>query len=241
MSAYFGFPGPTAASGLFSPPPAFHSVPSKPGSIQYHSLHFIITESPRPLLIDTRPLNTFLLSHLRHSINLAIPSLILKRSRKPGAGFQSIDALRQYITTDRGKKLWDDTMKNGEWDGNVVVYDEDMDEKYRNTMQTTAWALLPVLRQIVPQGTVEYLHGGLSSARADPSTQNLFMSGDSDTPLEQRQFRHKKGGGLSQLDTLAASRSNNYPRLNRIHPSHLCHPFPLPHLYLPLPPPLLPP
>ena len=226
-SAYFGFPGPTAASGLFSPPPAFHSVPPKPGSIQYYSLHFIISESPRPLLIDTRPLNTFLLSHLRHSINLAIPSLILKRSRKPGAGFQSIDALRQYITTDRGKKLWDDTMKNGEWDGNVVVYDEDMDEKYRNAMQTTAWALLPVLRQIVPRGTVEYLCGGLSSARADPSTQNLFMSGDSDTPLEQRQFKHKRGGGLSQLDTLAASRSKQLPQIEHDTPQSPLPPVPI--------------
>lgn len=230
-SAYFGFPGPTAASGLFSPPPAFHSVPPKPGSIQYYSLHFIISESPRPLLIDTRPLNTFLLSHLRHSINLAIPSLILKRSRKPGAGFQSIDALRQYITTDRGKKLWDDTMKNGEWDGNVVVYDEDMDEKYRNAMQTTAWALLPVLRQIVPRGTVEYLCGGLSSARADPSTQNLFMSGDSDTPLEQRQFKHKRGGGLSQLDTLAASRSKQLPQIEHDTPQSPLPPVPIAALF----------
>lgn len=227
MSAYFGFPGPTAASGLFSPPPTFHTAPSRPGAIQYHSLHFLITESPRPLLIDTRPLNAFLLSHLRHSINLAIPSLILKRFRKPGAGFQYIDALRQYVTTDRGKKLWDETMKNGDWDGNLVVYDEDMDERYRNTMQTTAWALLPVLRQIVSCGTVEYLQGGLSSARADPSTQNLFMSGDSDTPLEQRQFRSKRGGGLSQLDTLAASRSKQLPQIEYDTPQSPQPPVPI--------------
>lgn len=227
MSAYFGFPGPTAASGLFSPPPAFHTPPSKPGAIQYHSLHFLVMETPRPLLIDTRPLNTFLLSHLRHSINLAIPSLILKRFRKPGAGFQSIDALRQYVTTDRGKKFWDDTMINGDWDGNVVVYDEDMDEKYRNAMQTTAWALLPVLRQIVSHGTVEYLQGGLSSARADPSTQNLFVSGDSDTPFEQRQFKPKRGGGLSQLDTLAASRSKQLPQIEYDAPQSPLPPVPI--------------
>ena len=227
MSAYFGFPGPTAASGLFSPPPASHNTPSKLGATQYHSLHFLVTESPRPLLIDTRPLNTFLLSHLRHSINLAIPSLILKRCRKPGAGFQSIDALRQYITTERGKKLWDDTMKNGEWDGNVVVYDEDMDEKYRSTMQTTAWALLPVLHQMVSHGTVEYLQGGLSSARGDPSTQDLFMSGDSDTPFEQRQFKPKKVGGLSQLDTLAASRSRQFPQIEQDTPQSPLPPVPI--------------
>ena len=214
MSAYFGFPrGQSTASGHFSPPSTFHTFPQKPGAIQYHSLHFLISENPRPLLIDTRPLNTFLLSHLRHSVNVAIPSLILKRFRKPGAGLQSIDALRQYITTDRGKKLWDDTVKGSDWDGNVVVYDEDMDEKHRSAMQTTAWALLPVLRQMVSSGTVEYLQGGLSSARADPSTQNLFMSGDSDTPLEQRQFKSKKGAGLSQLDTLAASRSKQLPQI----------------------------
>ena len=227
MSAYFGFPGPTAASGLFSPPPTSHTTPSKPGAIQYHSLHFLVSESPRPLLIDTRPLNTFLLSHLRHSINLAIPSLILKRCRKPGAGPQSIDALRQYITTDRGKQLWDDTMRDGDWDGNVVVYDEDMDEKYRTSMQTTAWALLPVLPQMVPQGTVEYLQGGLSSARADPATQDLFMSGDSDTPLEQRQFKSKKGGGLSQLDTLAASRSRQLPQIEQDTPQSPLPPVPI--------------
>ena len=227
MSAYFAFPGPTAASRLFSSPPTFPTAPPKPGAIQYHSLYFIVKESPRPLLIDTRPLNAFLLSHLRHSINLAIPSLILKRFRKPGAGFQSIDALRQHITTDRGKKLWDDTMKNGDWDGNFVVYDEDMDEKYRNSMQTTAWALLPVLCQIIPHGTVEYLQGGLSSARADPSTQNLFMSGDSDTPLEQRQFKSKRGGGLSQLDTSAASRSKQLPQIEYDTPQSPLPPIPI--------------
>jgi hypothetical protein len=227
MGAYFGFPGPTAASGLFSPPPASHTAPPRPGAIQYYSLHFLIAESPRPLLIDTRPLNAFLLSHLRHSINLAIPSLILKRCRKPGAGFQSTDALRQYITTDRGKKLWDDTLRNGDWDGNIVVYDEDMDEKYRNAMQTTAWALLPVLPQVVPHGTVDYLQGGLSSARADPSTQNLFISGDSDTPFEQRQFKSKKPGGLSQLDTLAASRSRQLPQIEQDTPQSPLPPVPI--------------
>ena len=226
-SAYFGFPGPTAASGLFSPPPVTHTTPPKPGAIRYHSLHFLVSETPRPLLIDTRPLNAFLLSHLRHSINLAIPSLILKRCRKPGAGFQSIDALRQYITTDRGKQFWDDTMRNGDWDGNVVVYDEDMDEKYKTTMQTTAWALLPVLPRIVPHGTVEYLQGGLSSSRADPATQNLFISGDSDTPLEQRHFKPKKGSGLSQLDTLAASRSKLLPQIEQDTPQSPLPPVPI--------------
>lgn len=79
----------------------------------------------RPLLIDTRQPGSYLASRIQWSVNVAIPTLILKRCRRPGGGFASIDAMRQFVTTEKGKEAWDDLMRpGGSWDGDVVVYDE---------------------------------------------------------------------------------------------------------------------
>ncbi|KAJ7146011.1 hypothetical protein C8R44DRAFT_690200 [Mycena epipterygia] len=146
----------------------------------------------RPLLIDTRPPAAHLAFHIRHSINLAIPSLILKRSKK--TPFQSLDALRQYVTTEQGKRDWDSLMRpGGNWDGDIVVYAEEED-----------MALLPVIVPLLSYGTVDYLKGGISSAGHHPDLETLILSGGE---VEQ-------GSGLFQLDTNAAFRSKTLPEID---------------------------
>jgi hypothetical protein len=133
----------------------------------------------RPLLIDTRPAAAFLGCHIRSSVNIAIPSLILKRYRRPGAGFGSIDALRQFITTDPCRNVWDTIMApGGSWDGDVIVYDEEMNPQDRLNAQVIAWALLPVISPLLVRGRADYLEGGLLAARIHPDLRKFIASPD---------------------------------------------------------------
>ncbi|KAI0277882.1 hypothetical protein BGY98DRAFT_977166 [Russula aff. rugulosa BPL654] len=191
----------------------------------------------RPLLLDTRPAAAFLGSHIKSSVNFAIPSLILKRSRKPGAGFGSIDALRQFVTTDACRAVWDFIMApGGSWDGDVIVYDEEMNPQDRLNAQVIAWALLPVISPLLVRGKADYLEGGILAARAHPDLQRFIGSSDGSSPETQDEVQEeqhsiipspppppklslppkpKKGGGLFQLDTATAARSRALPEIER--------------------------
>lgn len=185
----------------------------------------------RPLLLDIRPIASFLASHLQHTVNMAIPSLILKRSRKPAGAFQSLEALRQYITTEEGMKTWDDLMLNDEWDGDVIIYDEHMDVKDRANIQASAWTLMDVIGPLLQHGTVDYLEGGFAAARRHPYLSQLIVSSSnadetsqddslnvSITPPAPNSGR-RTPGGLRQLNTLSASRSKQYPTIEQAVPS----------------------
>lgn len=94
---------------------------------------FIASPFSSPLILDTRPAVLFSVSRIIGSVNVSIPSLILKRCRKPTGAFTSMDALKPFITTDECRSSWDSLM-NGtaggkpRWSGDVVVLDEEMDE-----------------------------------------------------------------------------------------------------------------
>jgi hypothetical protein len=186
----------------------------------------------RPLLIDTRPAAAFLGSHIKSSINFAIPSLILKRSRKSGAGFGSLDALRHFITTEPCRLAWDTLMApGGAWDGDVIIYDEEMNSQDRLNPQVTAWALLPVITPLLVRGRADYLEGGMLTARAHPGLQKFITSSSDsshDTNMEESNPildppppapklslppKPKKGGGLFHLDTATAARSRTLPEI----------------------------
>lgn len=211
---YLGF-STSNSSSPFRPPATL--APRSPRSIGPTNLVSRLTSEKRPLLIDTRPPSSHLSFHIRHSINIAIPSLILKRCRKPGGGFQSLDALRQFITTDQSKERWDTLLSSGgPWDGDVVVYDDEMDLKNKDNVGVTSWALLPVLIPLLSYGSVDYLEGGISAAGHCPALEALIVSaGDYDLEgaASPQQQQGKKGGGLFQLDTQSALRSRALPEI----------------------------
>jgi hypothetical protein len=144
--------------------------PSHRFTPQSSSLHQprLDNRARRTLLIDTRPAAAFLASHIKSSLKFSIPSLILKRSCKHGAaGFGSIDTLRQFITTDPCRNAWDALMApGGSWDGDVIVYDEEMNPQDKMNAQVVAWALLPVISPLLVRGRADYLEGGRLAARA---------------------------------------------------------------------------
>ena len=212
------------------PPPATRTRALDPAA-----LHSLLIAPHRPLLLDTRPAPVYLASHLTpHSINLAIPSLILKRYRKANSGgFGSIDSLRAFITTEAGKKTWDDEVMgpSGHWSGSVVVYDEEMSEKDRESGATAAWALIPLIAPLLNQGsTIDYLKGGLVAARAHSQLRALLSSEDTDESDNLLSAPHTpsvlprklSGSGLFQLNTAAAARSKALPQIE--HGSDSGHP-----------------
>ncbi|KAG8755554.1 hypothetical protein FRC14_003948 [Serendipita sp. 396] len=168
-------------------------------------------ESPRPLLLDTRPAGSYLASRVIFSINLAIPSLILKRHRralqKGGAGFPSLDSLKSYISTDAGRRNWAELMGQDDendghgtsmWNGEVIVFDDDMDEtdpmapvqspqsgttpnsastSNISTSSAAAWMLLTVLRPLT-SGPLYYLKGGLTAVRRLEGSDEVVVSGE---------------------------------------------------------------
>lgn len=218
--------------------PQLQSVPSTSVTPAYGispALLLARLSSPtRPLLIDARPVASFVSSHIQHSVNMAIPSLILRRSRKPAYAFQTLDALRQYITTDSGKRSWDELISGEDWDGDVIVYDEYMLEKDRYTHQATAWAVMDVVAPLLNHGGVDFLEGGFASARNHSYLSQLLVSdtGLSDSqdpgqgqtaispaPCSSVSARRPPPGGLSQLDTNITSRSKSYPQVEQAAPS----------------------
>ncbi|PVF96386.1 hypothetical protein CPB86DRAFT_762193, partial [Serendipita vermifera] len=157
---------------------------------------------PRSLLLDTRPAGSYLASRLIFSINLAIPSLILKRHRKAlqkgGSGFASLDNLKAYISTDAGRRNWVDLMgddlSDGEggtslWNGEIIVVDEDMDESDPlapgsssansnvSTPSAAAWMLLSLIRPL-SSGPIYYLKGGINALRKLEGSEDVVVSGE---------------------------------------------------------------
>ncbi|KAL0573668.1 hypothetical protein V5O48_008297 [Marasmius crinis-equi] len=144
-----------------------------------------------PLLIDTRPPATHMQSHIRDSINIAIPSLILKRiakSNNPPATLPTLHSLRQFISTETGKTTWDAYLAsyapgepdepNGSsedfvWDGDIIIYDHDIRSHPKDASfkvsSFTAFTLLPLLQALLPPGgSVDYLYGSMNHPALTP-------------------------------------------------------------------------
>lgn len=180
---------------------------------------------PRPLLLDIRPAGSYLASRIIYSLNLAIPSLILKRHRRAlqkagaggGAGFASLDSLKAYVSTDAGRRNWVELMGDdmrpakgahggtSVWNGEIIVYDEDMDEsdplaptrsplsapdsalsssstnsQMSSTLSTpssSAWMLLSLLRPLT-SGPLYYLKGGITALRRLDGSEEVVVSGE---------------------------------------------------------------
>lgn len=171
---------------------------------------------PRPLVIDTRAPAAHVAYRIRGSVNIAIPSLILKRCRKvtasgilrggdsasnsglgPGSsmsapltggkgGFQNMESLRQFLVGEKAKEEWSRMLESlhrseedGDgglvWDGDVIVYDEEMGQDVAGT----AWTLMEVLMPLVARhgGRVDYLEGGIMKGVKDTELEKLVEFG----------------------------------------------------------------
>ncbi|KAJ8690181.1 hypothetical protein PTI98_011635 [Pleurotus ostreatus] len=157
-----------------SPPMQTSLVPT-PITLDHLQSILAITDT-RPLMIDTRPPPVHLAAHVVDSVNLAIPSLLLKRTRKQkrsvtSTTFPTLHSLRQYITTDESLTVWDSLLVQGQpsarWDGTLVVYDHHMDALQKEDPNSASWTLLYILEPIlrgISTGRLCYLEGGFAAA-----------------------------------------------------------------------------
>ncbi|KDQ24129.1 hypothetical protein PLEOSDRAFT_1068092 [Pleurotus ostreatus PC15] len=170
---------PSPASFLISHPPLSPpmqtSLVPTPITLDHLQSILAITDT-RPLMIDTRPPPVHLAAHVVDSVNLAIPSLLLKRTRKQkrsvtSTTFPTLHSLRQYITTDESLTVWDSLLVQGQpsarWDGTLVVYDHHMDALQKEDPNSASWTLLYILEPIlrgISTGRLCYLEGGFAAA-----------------------------------------------------------------------------
>ncbi|KAG2125144.1 hypothetical protein DEU56DRAFT_825804 [Suillus clintonianus] len=209
------FPPPPASSPpeppshARKPPQRSASMPSPrvPTSAMDPTELLIRLASPtRPLLIDTRPHAAYAATHLLGSINIAMPSLILKRSKRTLPTFAS---LRQFITSDEGKDVFDTWDVDGDV---VIVHGEETDERERDNTGVIAWALLSVLAGFLGPDKVWYLRGGIVGAQLHARLRKNIIHAPHPPPSPSQASlrlpkppKSAKGRAFLQLDTHSAA------------------------------------
>lgn len=161
-----------------------------------------LSSPTRPLLIDTRTHVAYAATHLLGSINIAMPSLILKRSKRT---LPTLASLRQFITSDEGKEAFDSWDINGDV---VIVHGEETDEREKDNPGVIAWALLSVLAGFLNPGKVWYLRGGIVAAQLHARLRKYIINAPhSPSSPSQASLRlpkppkSAKGRAFLQLDT----------------------------------------
>ncbi|KAF9109503.1 hypothetical protein BGX27_007555 [Mortierella sp. AM989] len=177
------------------------STPIPSSSITSSELAHLIEKSVgsagsrRPLILDLRPNPDFHPISISRSININLPTLLMRRYRR-GAGSVSSFALESFITMPSDKDVyhqildsWRTVAESSDEPHDIVVLDQDMEagnEEYGRSA-TAAWTLLNVLERGGGNNCfggapirLWYLEGGFESFQAwDFNEKYLVRSGSS--------------------------------------------------------------
>ncbi|KAF9898859.1 hypothetical protein BX616_003531 [Lobosporangium transversale] len=156
----------TSSKSLISSPPQSDATPYPASGISPAKLAALIergqpnkqgvSAGPRPLVLDLRPNPDFDPISIVHSININLPTLLMRRYRRGGA--MSSFALESFITMPSDKDLYhvildgwrlDQDHNGNEATHDVVVLDQDMkdgQEEYGRSA-SQAWTLVSVLER----------------------------------------------------------------------------------------------
>ncbi|KAK6903031.1 hypothetical protein I203_108292 [Kwoniella mangroviensis CBS 8507] len=133
----------------------------------------LLQTSPQLLIIDTRPLGSFLDSHLPRSANISIPSLIFKRLRKSpgGQGSTNLESLGGFVSTQAGRSIWDNLETDKLLDV-VIVGSTALDE--------LAKVLYGIIKGLLEIGnsSVKVLKGGWTSVATSANAQDVLVCGE---------------------------------------------------------------
>ncbi|WVQ98806.1 hypothetical protein IAU59_005937 [Kwoniella sp. CBS 9459] len=171
------------SSGFLSPnpdrPTFSSSAPSRlPDDVETTTVAEILQylqSSAQLLIIDTRPIGSFLDAHLPRSANISIPSLIFKRFKKsPGGQSTSWDALGGFVSTQAGRGIWDGLETDKHMDV-VIVGSTSSDE--------LATVLYRIMKSLVRDGIVRLLQGGWSAVASSSQASDALVSGELSTKL----------------------------------------------------------
>lgn len=115
-----------------------------------------------PLLIDTRSYDEYEQCRIRDSINVNLPTLLVKRYKR---GTISTFNLDSFIATDEGKRYyaeWERMRAQSKTTHDIVIYDETMQVQ---TDEIHAWILVAVLQKLFVGVRVLTLQGGFEAFR----------------------------------------------------------------------------
>ena len=148
---------------------ALHS-PHETQHIPAPDLLDLLSTSSQLLIVDVRPLGLFLESHFPRSANISIPSLIVKRFRKPSQSRNATwESLAGFVSTAAGKQVWDG-LDTASWLEVVVVGLTNADELAR--------ILSGIMEVLVEKGRVRVLEGGWAAVLSSTSASRELVSGE---------------------------------------------------------------
>ncbi|KAI8146539.1 hypothetical protein BJV82DRAFT_598892 [Fennellomyces sp. T-0311] len=191
------------------------STARKPVGLSSEELAAMLRQKQEITLIDVRHLFDYQKRRIDGSLNVNLPSLLIKRYQR---GTVSNFNLENFITTAEGRERYRAGAKPHQW----VVYDDDMGDQ-----TSQAWTLLNVLDRI---GDVYYLEGGFKAFQSEeylvegfeeevePNEEPLVqlprrsLSYTMGTPVDKSHLHRRTS--LFSLDTQAA-RANNANALAR--------------------------
>ncbi|KAF9970363.1 hypothetical protein BGZ73_006940 [Actinomortierella ambigua] len=212
---------PTVSANISSPlRSALVPYPASPitpqGLLSLMKNHHASSNSSRPLVLDVRPHPEFYPLSIAHSININLPTLLLRRYRRGGA--VSSFALESFITMPSDKDLYhaiqdewrvktaassanndDETDNSAAHD--VVVLDHDMragDEEYGRA-STPAWTLVSVLERgggnLTGPIRLWYLQGGFEAFQAW-NTDDRYLAQYGECALEDDPYAASSVAGM---------------------------------------------
>lgn len=200
-------------------PPRSTATPD--GTLSTNEVLSRLRSPSQTLVLDVRPLGSYLASHLRHSVSLSIPTLIFKRLRKPGGAKLSWDTLDNFISTPEGKEVWRKLDKSQAIE--VVIVGEGAG-RADNDVCTV---LKDAMASLVGKDHVHVLHGGFDAVRTSPEAAAFLVPHGTSQPVAPP--AKSKFFGLTPPTSLFRPKSAPVPD----DPRHFAPPPPIPASPLP--------
>lgn len=183
-----------------------------------------LSQGHRPLLIDIRALPEYQKLRIRGSLNVNLPTLLIKRYRR---GTISNFNLESFITTPNGRQRYlkrlsacskeIDSIR--EEDDFIVVFDDCMDEEDKTSH---AWTLVGVLEKAILENTVSgagerarvlWLKGGYEAfEKYDHSKQHLVSGQQEDEEFDKADLATGGSSGDIDMSRLSLTPSGPVPR-----------------------------
>ncbi|TYJ56669.1 hypothetical protein B9479_002599 [Cryptococcus floricola] len=124
------------------------------------------------LVVDTRPLGSFLEEHLPRAVSISVPTLISKRFQRSSVGSGSNGGLswghlRAFISTTQGRDSWDEA---DEGKTEIALIKDDTDDA-GNT-------LAGILQSLVDKDRVKEVEGGWEAIKNTPESRRILVAGE---------------------------------------------------------------
>lgn len=181
----------------------------------------LLESASQTVVVDVRPLGSYLASHLKHSVNLSIPTLIFKRLRKPGGAKLSWDTLDNFISTPEGKEIWRKLDKTQTIE--VIL----IGEGSLRADDDVCSVLKDAMASLVGKDHVHVLHGGFDAVQSSQAAVSYLIGPEYSRPAAPP--AHPESTSLAPPTSLFRPKTAPVPE----DPRHFAPPPPMPSSPMP--------